>query len=452
VSDRLIGHVEARAGAEAVLAHPGADAVEVVVVGSSTGVTRYARSEIIQNTAREELRVNVRVVHEGRSATAATTTLDGHSLARAADAALEAARVSPVDPGFPGLADPADVGTAQPLSRWDDSTAAAAPVHRARAVEQILRASSSDNAAGIFETSAHCYGIFSSGGIDCFDRYTRCMTTCLVDLGGATGWGESTSHRIDVVDPESAARTARAKADSGRSATDATPGTYPVVLEPSAVATMLEYLSYVGFGAKQVLEGESFLSRRTGEMVAAGGVTISDDAAHPLSIGIGFDLEGVPRTSVPLIERGRAVGPVTDRRTADAVARPLTGHFSGSNEYGPYASNVVLDSGDSSVEELVEGIDEGLLVTRFHYVNVLDRPSTLLTGMTRDGTFRISGGEVAGAVRNLRFAQSALGALAAVDGIGSEQVVFAPEYSSYGSTVAPALRVQGFTFASATSH
>ena len=85
-------------------------------------------------------------------------------------------------------------------------------------------------------------------------------------------------------------------------------------------------------------------------------------------------------------------------------------------------------------------------------MNVLDRPATLLTGMTRDGTFRISDGEVAEPVHNFRFAQSALEALAATTGIGSEAHSFAPDYGSFGSVVAPALRVGSFNFASNTSH
>ncbi|MCA1696530.1 MAG: hypothetical protein LC749_18410 [Actinobacteria bacterium] len=72
--------------------------------------------------------------------------------------------------------------------------------------------------------------------------------------------------------------------------------------------------------------------------------------------------------------------------------------------------------------------------------------------MTRDGTFRIRNGELAGAVHNFRFSQSALGALKSVLGVGRELEAIAPDYTSFGSTVAPALRVGEFHFASVTSH
>jgi predicted Zn-dependent protease len=83
---------------------------------------------------------------------------------------------------------------------------------------------------------------------------------------------------------------------------------------------------------------------------------------------------------------------------------------------------------------------------------VLDRPETLLTGMTRDGTYKIRKGELAGAVRNFRFAESVLGTLGSVKRIGREVASFAPEFGAFGWTVAPALHVGDFHFASTTSH
>jgi PmbA protein len=186
--------------------------------------------------------------------------------------------------------------------------------------------------------------------------------------------------------------------------------------------------------------------------VADPSVTVADDAFHERSVGIAFDFEGVPKQRVAVIDAGMATGPVTDLRTAAKLGGKSTGHYSGSGEYGPYAANVLMEGGAGTLADLIGEVDDGFLVTRFHYVNILDRPSALLTGMTRDGLFRIRGGEVAGGVRNFRFAQSALDALASVRGIGRDLVAFAPEYGSFGSTVAPAVRIAEWRFASRTSH
>ena len=446
-----LDEVEARRAAQQVLGHPGTEGVEVVISASKTGVTRYAGSQIIQNIVRSEMRAYLRAVVDGKNATATTNQLDRDAMTTAVDRALAAARAAPPDDDWPGLAFPEEVGRAVALLRYDGATADASPAARARLVGDVLKVADG-HVSGVVESSSHVYGVFSSAGIDCFDATTRCLMTALVDVDGRTGWGEASSHSLTDVGFEAAARRATGKAKHGGAVGVAEPGPYHVVLEAPAAALLIDYLAFAGFGAKQVIEGESFLSTKARRDVAATRVTVSDDAAHPLSIGIGFDFEGVPKKKATVIDRGTALGPVTDRRTARVLGVEVTGHGTGSAEVGPYAMNVVLDGGESSPDELVAGIDDGLFVTRFHYVNVLDRPATLLTGMTRDGTFRIRNGEIAEPVNNLRFTISVLDALAKCEAVGSDQSTFAPDWGAFGSTVSPSLRTADFKFTSSTSH
>ncbi len=57
-------------------------------------------------------------------------------------------------------------------------------------------------------------------------------------------------------------------------------------------------------------------------------------------------------------------------------------------------------------EDLVAGVDDGLLVTCLWYIREVDPQTLLLTGLTRDGVYRVEGGEVTGAVNNFRFNES----------------------------------------------
>lgn len=440
----------ARVAAHAILDFPGSDAVEVVVTGSGSGVTRFANSQIIQNVVRRDSRAYVRVVARGRRATSSTNQLDSDHMKSAAARALEAAQRSPLDPDWPGL--PAAAARPTAVMRLDEATASASPALRASAVRDMIGATGDARAAGFFETGAHAYAVFSSSGIDCYDAYSRCIANCLCDAGESTGWGDDSSTAVADVDAGAIGLKAMDKAQAGRSAAAVSAGSYEVVLEPRAVWDLLDLLAYSGFGAKQVIEGESFLAAHAGKRVAAETVTLTDDVWHPSSVGIGFDFEGVSKQRVAVIDEGIARGPVTDTRTAHALETDSTGHASGSDEYGPYASNVVLEPGDQSLEDLVAGVRDGLLITRFHYVNILDRRKTLLTGMTKDGTFRIRGGEIGPAVHNLRFTQSVLDTLASVTGIGRDLASFAPEFGTFGSTVAPALRTGDFRFTSTTDH
>ncbi|MGH2828689.1 MAG: hypothetical protein ACRDKF_17165, partial [Actinomycetota bacterium] len=154
-----VDHELARRAAEAVLDFDGADDVEVVVLGSSTGLTRYARSEIIQNTVRSEVRAYVRVVTGAQAATTVTTQLDTEHMRRAAASALEAAKAARPDSEWPGLPSPDQVGTAEGLFRYDEATATSPPSMRAERVAGILSAAEVTNAAGVFETSAHSFSV-----------------------------------------------------------------------------------------------------------------------------------------------------------------------------------------------------------------------------------------------------------------------------------------------------
>jgi len=63
-------------------------------------------------------------------------------------------------------------------------------------------------------------------------------------------------------------------------------------------------------------------------------------------------------------------------------------------------------------EELIASVERGLLVTDFWYTRILDPKTQVVTGLTRNGTFLIEDGTVKGGVKNLRFTQSFLEALA----------------------------------------
>src|SRR5665809_156334 len=165
---------------------------------------------------------------QSRSSAASDVYKRQDHMKRAAASALEAAQQSRPDKEWPALPSPDVVGRAEGCWRYDDATAIATPEERARHVIRLLNAAEADNTAGVFETSAHSFLVLSSAGMDCADAHTRCVTTCLVDTGEATGWGDDSSHRLDRVDAEAAARRALDKASRGAGATDLPPGRYQV--------------------------------------------------------------------------------------------------------------------------------------------------------------------------------------------------------------------------------
>ncbi|UCD40855.1 MAG: TldD/PmbA family protein, partial [Chloroflexota bacterium] len=88
-------------------------------------------------------------------------------------------------------------------------------------------------------------------------------------------------------------------------------------------------------------------------------------------------------------------------------------------------------------------------ITRFWYTRLVHPRDCIITGMTRDGVFMVENGEIAYPVKNLRFTQSYLEALANVDSIGRETRLLKSEYGSFGNHV-PALKLNAFNFTGVT--
>ena len=78
-----------------------------------------------------------------------------------------------------------------------------------------------------------------------------------------------------------------------------------------------------------------------------------------------------------------------------------------------------MEPGECELEEMIASTERGLLVTRFHYTNIVHPIESTITGMTRDGTFLIEHGEIAHPVKNFRFTQSIIEALERNEMIGS---------------------------------
>ena len=188
------------------------------------------------------------------------------------------------------------------------------------------------------------------------------------------------------------------------------------MLTPYAVVDVLDMLGYLGFTALAVQEDRSFYER--GKRVGSPLVSIADDSRDPAGLPVGFDAEGVPKQRLDLLAAGVCCDLPYDTQTAARAGRRSTGHgLPAPNPYGPFPTNMVMAAGDQSIEELIGGMDRGLLVTRFHYTNPVHQKKVIITGMTRDGTFLVEGGRIVGPVRNLRFTESYLDVLAGVEAV-----------------------------------
>jgi predicted Zn-dependent protease len=235
------------------------------------------------------------------------------------------------------------------------------------------------------------------------------------------------------------------KAQRNQNAQPVEPGVYEVVLEEYAVAEMLEFMSFIGFGALAVQEERSFM--RLGERITGEEVSIWDDGLDPTGIPASFDFEGVPKQRVDLINRGVASGLVYDMQTAARAGRQSTGHgLPAPNTEGPFAVNLFMKPGGTAKSDLLRDVKRGIWVTRFWYVRVVEPKASIITGMTREGTFLIENGQITRPVKDLRFTQSILEALNGTLAISRSTKLEVSEY--LGASRVPAVRLKAFTFTS----
>jgi PmbA protein len=439
-----------RLAAEAAMELSGVDDVEVVLMHEWGGLARFAKSEVHQSTYREDTDVRVRVVSNGRIGVASTNDLSPQGAARAAASAKEMAEVVSADQFWPGMAPPAEISS---TSRFSESTAESTPEQRADAVAELVgRCPSGFTAAGAFETQAVEVGIANTRGQFCFSPFTKASLTAVVTGGeGGSGFAETFSADIADIDAQEVGSRAVDKAVRSQNPVALDPGSYTTVLEPAATATLVGFLAWIGFGGRDYLEGRSCFSGKSGQQVAVPGVTIVDDAMAAGTIGAPFDFEGVPRQRVDLVRDGVFLDAVYDLRTGKQAGRPSTGHaLPAPNPDGPFPLNLSMSTGDSSLEEMIAATQRGILVTRFHYSNVVNPVESSITGMTRDGTFLIEQGEVVGPVVNFRFTQSIIGALSCTSMIG-DRAELASEFFFSASSV-PAIRVDDFNFSGRSDH
>jgi PmbA protein len=444
-----ISREEAQGLLSEALAMSAAEHTVAVLEARDESLTRFANNEIHQNVCSRRHTLTVQAIVGRRSGTATTDRLDSSALRQVADRALAMARLSPEDEGLPEPAPPVEVA---PLQAFVPETASCTPEARADAIGPVADAAAARglNAAGALTTSAAALAVANTRGLFAYHPDTTSRFTCTVRADDSSGWVDR--HRRDwrLLAVPTLGATAIEKAERSRAPGEIPPGRYTVVLEPAAVAELVAFLAWLGLGAQSEQEGRSFLSGRMGERITGAAITLVDDRADPRSFGPPFDYEGTPRRRVTLIEEGIARAVVHDRRTARTAGLESTGHACAPPAIeGPLPYDLVLATGDRSLEELIASTERGILVTRFWYNRVVDARRTLVTGMTRDGTFLIERGRLTRGIRNLRFNESVLEVLERADGVGREAEPTVFDYAG-NCVVAPALRVRDFLFTGVT--
>lgn len=419
----------------------------VMMKNKELGLTRFANSEIHQNMTSSDTDVSIMVFDGEKMASVNTNVLTDEALLAALNSAeLKLPLLQPSGMSFEPLKDvPAieiDDRDMAFETLWDiEARAAAIATHINGLADGLI-------GSGAFEVAHDTYVWGNSHGVRRFSGGSSAHLEVMVSHGsGASGFSDVLVKKAADLDVAGSFKFAVDKALAGTEAVSLEPGDYDVVLEPLAVNDLMSFISYLGAGSKFHQDGISPFMGKMGECVATAEFSLTDDVNHPDVMGLEFDLEGYPKQTLPIIEQGVFKGIAYDTHTAKLAGAKTTGHSGGYKGEGGMALNAVVAPGNDSLEGLIAATPKGLLVSRFHYMNVVDPRTGTLTALTRDGLFLIEDGKVVSPVKNLRFTDDIPRILKAITGITKERIS-APSF--FGTNLVPALKVQAFHFTGKT--
>ena len=431
----------------------GADAADAVLLHSDSIEARVRGSEIDFVKQARERTLGIRALVRGhagsRSAVTSTSDLSEEAVARMAFETVELARATAEDPaaglpedGFAGeppdlaLFDPADRGV-RIETRIDQARAAEAS---ARATDpRIVNSEGTQVASGFTEV---VYGN-TRGFLGSYETALHSLVSEPVARQNGSLQRDhwlSVSHRLrDLEDPASVGRRAAERALRRLGGRRVATCEVPVIFDPITAPSLIGQLAGCVNGYA-VYRETSFLAKKLGEQVASPLLTVIDDGR--LAGGLGsrpFDGEGQPTRRNLVLERGRLTSFLLDAYSARKLGLRSTGSATRGAGSAPTAgaSNLWLEPGTATLEELIAGTPRGLLVTEL--IGMGFNPVTGDYSRGAAGLW-IEGGELAGPVEEITIAGNLGDMLRDVDAVGCDLVWL-------GRVASPSLRVARMTVA-----
>jgi PmbA protein len=283
------------------------------------------------------------------------------------------ARAIPEDP-FCGLADPAEIAHDWPaLDIFDpDEPSAETLIERARAAEEAALAVSgvtnSDGASAGWGRSQAAL-VASNGFVG---RYAGSNHGVSASVIAGTGTGMETDYDFtsavygaDLRNSEEIGREAGERAVKRLGARKMPTGKVPVIFDPRVSRSFLSHL-LGSISGPSIARGTSFLKDKLGERIFPEGITLTEDPHRQRGLrSRPFDGEGIANRRRALVDKGVLTTWLLDLRSARHLKMATTGHAARgtSSPPSPAATNVWIEAGTQTPEELYADIKSGFYVT-----------------------------------------------------------------------------------------
>ncbi|PKV62966.1 TldD/PmbA family protein [Pontibacter ramchanderi] len=418
-----------------------ADECVVNLQGYTSGNIRYANNAVSTSGENSNSSLVVTSAFGKKTGIATINEFDDASLEKAVRRSEELAQLAPENPEYMPILGPQKY---QSSNAYFKSTADFSPQQRAdAAAASILPARERKlKAAGYLQHNAGFQAMLNSKGLFAYHPSTSVefSVTARNEAGTGSGYASRGYNDISKLNTAQASKIAMDKAEGSAKAVALEPGKYTVILEPAAVAVLLENM-FFNMDARSADEGRSFMSKqggktKIGEKLVDAKVNIYSDPTHPELPAATWSGDGRPVERVNWIENGVVKNLYASRYWAENKGAKSI----------PMPNNAIMEGGKASLEDMIKNTKRGILVTRLWYIRSVDPQTLLLTGLTRDGTFLIENGKIKHPVKNFRFNESPIIMLNNLEEMGRPERVVSGE--SNVNYILPPLKVRDFTFSS----
>ena len=198
-------------------------------------------------------------------------------------------------------------------------------------------------------------------------------------------------------------------------------GKFPVIADPELTGVLIHEALGHAVEGDLILQNDSILKDKMGEMIASDIVNIFDDASRKDGFGYyPYDVEGVKTKPNQLVKDGKLVSLLNSRETAAKLGMKSSGNARSIIADQPIVrmSNTYLQPGDNSFEELFEDIEDGIYLKGSRGGQV-DTGKGIFQFNAAEG-YLIKDGEISTPLRDVSLSGNILETLKNIDAIGND--------------------------------
>ena len=417
----------------------GADDIVLEAGEEKSTMLKYANDQIVNNKTWTLTGTGIFVAYKKRIV---STTLHENTKEAADQIAkkiMQIAKLSEPNPDYQGIAQ--GFKTYPPIEDLHDPKVEElelvdlyeAALHKAQQV-------GAKRSSGVLQSKIIREQILTSGGIEAEGQKTNLYFSMrsFTDKD-ASGHGLASSNVLSRFHPEKAAEHAAEMAIQSRNPKPGEAGKYDILWHPHPASHVWEH---VGQSASpyNVDAGFSCLKNKVGQKIGSDQVTFYDNGRLKNGLhSFPFDAEGIPAQETCLIKKGVFQTYLHNTSTAHKYGVTSTGN---AGLISPDPTNLVVEAGDQSVDEMIQSIKKGLYVTNVWYTRFQNYEKGDFSTIPRDGLFYIENGKIQYPVKQLRISENLLHILQNIAALGREaQQIFSWEVNV--PTTTPHVLVKG---------